>query len=138
MSLSFRNVIFTSDPSTSPDASVIDETAVSSGVWQSIKYLWCRHTHTTVTPKRDGMPAHVVCQSCGWREPIMAAMPLATRTWDSSRDEERYQFEKRRRVALEQQRQIVMAKHAAPTARRPRRPRAPVSNIFPMKPAAGQ
>lgn len=60
------------------------------------------------------MPAHVVCDVCGWREPVMAATPKGTRTWDSSRDEARYQREKMRRDAVEAQRHQVTARRAAP------------------------
>jgi hypothetical protein len=110
-----------------------------SGVWQSIKHLWCRHTTTLITPKTDTMPAHVVCQSCGWREPVLAsAPPQGTRTWDSSRDEARYQIEKKRREAVEEQRQMVMARLATPTPRRARRSRTSDNNLLHMKRAIGE
>jgi hypothetical protein len=111
----------------------------SAGLWKSIKHLWCRHSRTITTPKTDTMPAHVVCQSCGWREPVLAPAPQGTRTWDSSRDEARYQLEKKRRAALEEQRQLVVAKLATPNPRRPRRTRAgDSSNLLHMKPAIGE
>jgi hypothetical protein len=95
-------------------------------LWRSLRYLWCTHRRTTVTPKTDLMPAHVVCDACGWREPVIAtAPPKATRTWDSTRDEARYEREKRRRLAIEQQKQSAMAQWgvSAPTPIRPRRAR---------------
>jgi hypothetical protein len=55
------------------------------------------------------MPAHVVCRSCGWREPVDVTMPKATSTWDSTRDHARYEREKRRRLAIEQQKQVALA-----------------------------
>ena len=76
-----------------------------AGVWRSLRNLWCRHRETITTPKTPTMPAHIVCQSCGWREPVLASVPQGTRTWDSSRDEERYQREKKRRE-LEKQRAL--------------------------------
>jgi hypothetical protein len=86
----------------------------ASGLWQSLQRLWCQHHNTSITSKTDTMPAHIVCDSCGWREPVMATMPRGTRTWDSSRDEARYEREKRRRLAIEQQKQIAMAQMAVP------------------------
>jgi hypothetical protein len=111
-----------------------------AGFWQSLKHLWCRHPETITTPKTETMPAHIVCQSCGWREPVLASMPQGTRTWDSSRDETRYQLEKKRRAAVEEQRQLVMAKLATPNPRRTRRVRATDSgsNLLHMKPAIGE
>jgi hypothetical protein len=64
--------------------------------------------------------------------------PLATRTWDSSRDEARYQLEKRRRIAVEEQRQQVMARLAGPTPRRPRRTRSDRGTLLHMQPAVGE
>ena len=113
----------------------------ANSLWRSIRNLWCRHRQTIVAPKMAGMPAHVVCQACGWREPVLAAAPRATRTWDSSRDEERYQREKKRRAAVEQQLQSVVAKRATPepagrtTARRSRTRRG---NVVEMKRAVGE
>jgi hypothetical protein len=111
----------------------------SAGLWQSIRHLWCRHPETVTTPKTNGMPAHMVCQACGWREPIIASTPQGTRTWDSSRDEARYQLEKKRREAFEEQRQMVMAKLAMPAPRRGRRAaRHDQGNLLHMKPAIGE
>jgi len=85
------------------------------------------------------MPAHIVCESCGWREPILAEAPQGTRTWDSSRDEARYQLEKKRRAAVEEQRQMVMARLATPAPRRPRRGRShDRGNLLHMKTAVGE
>ena len=116
----------------------LTDTQPTRGLWRSIKYLWCRHTNTTTTPRSGTMPAHLVCQSCGWREPIAASAPHATRTWDSTRDEARYQLEKKRRLAAEEQRQQVMARLASPTPRRPRRPRSGRGTLLHMKPAVGE
>jgi hypothetical protein len=111
----------------------------SPWLWQSLRHLWCRHRETFTTPKTDSMPAHLVCQACGWREPIIASMPQGTRTWDSSRDEARYQLEKKRREAFEEQRQMVMAKLAMPAPRRGRRTtRQDQGNLLHMKPAIGE
>jgi hypothetical protein len=111
----------------------------STGLWQSIRHLWCRHGETFTTPKTDTMPAHLVCRACGWREPVIASMPQGTRTWDSSRDEARYQLEKKRREAFEEQRQMVMAKLAMPAQRRGRRTtRQDQGNLLHMKPAIGE
>jgi len=110
----------------------------ASTLWRSLRHLWCRHRETAITPKVDGMPAHVVCTSCGWREPVLATMPQGTRTWDSSRDEARYQLEKKRRTAFEEQRQLVMAKLATPAPRRPRRGRTNGGTLLHMKPAVGE
>src|SRR5262245_48527742 len=79
-------------------------------VWRSLRQLWCRHPHTVITPKTADMPAHVVCESCGWREPVIASTPRGTRTWDSSRDERRYEREKERRSVAEEQRRIAIAR----------------------------
>ena len=130
--------MLTSDQSSSTDDVLVGNALATSGMWQSIKHLWCRHRDTVVTPRVDGMPPHVVCRSCGWREPVMASAPLGTRTWDSSRDEARYQLQKKRRAAVEEQRQVVVAKRAAPTARRSRRVRVQGGNVLRMKPAVGE
>ena len=107
-------------------------------LWRSVRHLWCRHANTTITAKTLAMPAHVVCEDCGWREPVRAALPQGTRTWDSSRDDARYEREKRRRLALEQQRQVVHAQSALPSAREPRGRRTSDGNIFEMKRTAAQ
>jgi hypothetical protein len=109
-----------------------------SGLWKSLLHLWCRHPQTITTPRVGGMPPHVVCQSCGWREPVLAAAPQGTRTWDSSRDEARYRLEKKRREAVEDQRQLVVAKLATPAPRKTRRPHTPGGNLLHMKPAVGE
>jgi anaerobic selenocysteine-containing dehydrogenase len=110
----------------------------TTGLWSSLKLLWCRHRDTATTPKAPGMPAHIVCRSCGWREPLLASVPQGTRTWDSTRDEARYQLEKRRREAVEAQRQMVVARLATPAPRRFRRPRAESGNLLHMQPAVGE
>jgi hypothetical protein len=109
-----------------------------SGLWHSLRNLWCRHRETVVTPKTESMPSHVVCQSCGWREPVLASAPQGTRTWDSSRDEARYQLEKKRRAAVEEQRQLIVARLATPNPRRTRRSRTSNGNLLHMKPAVGE
>lgn len=118
----------------------LESGASTHSFWRSIRNLWCSHRRTIVTPKTAGMPAHVVCQSCGWREPVLAAAPQATRTWDSSRDEERYEREKKRRAAVEEQMQSVIAQRATPEpARRTvRRPRTRRGNVVEMKRAVGE
>lgn len=63
------------------------------------------------------MPAHEVCLACGFRTPVAATRPQGTRTWDSSRDEERYEREKRRRQAVEAKKQTVASQLSAPAAR---------------------
>lgn len=109
------------------------------GMWRSLRNLWCRHRETITTPKTATMPAHLVCQTCGWREPVLATRPQGTRTWDSSRDEERYQREKKRREAIAEQRQTVEARLAIPTApRASRRPRARRDNVLELKRAVGE
>jgi hypothetical protein len=114
-------------------------TAPPNTLWRSIRHLWCRHRETVVTPKVNGMPAHVVCQKCGWREPLMAsAPPRATRTWDSSRDEERYQREKKRREAVEAQRQQVIARLATPEHQLSRRTSSSSGHVVELKRAAGE
>ncbi|MEO8070449.1 MAG: hypothetical protein ABI652_03535 [Acidobacteriota bacterium] len=81
-----------------------------------LRRLWCRHEHTVVTAKTEAMPAHVVCEDCGWREPVMAASPKATRSWDSTRDEARYEREKKRRLAAEQRRLVATAVRTSPAS----------------------
>jgi len=83
-------------------------------LWRSMRRLWCSHSRTIVTPRTDLMPPHVVCQLCGWREPAPTTPPQGVRTWDSSRDEARYARDKRRRAALELQRQEAVARLAVP------------------------
>ncbi|MCC7010041.1 MAG: hypothetical protein IT184_14635 [Acidobacteria bacterium] len=86
-----------------------------------------------MTPKTADMPAHIVCRSCGWREPVIPGAPIGTRTWDSSRDEYRYLREKKRRAALDEQKQDVLARSTspAPVAVTPRRRRR--SNVIRLK-----
>ena len=113
-------------------------THTNDSVWHSVRRLWCSHRNTTTTTRTATMPAHVVCRSCGWREPVLAPAPQGTRTWDSSRDEARYQLEKKRREAVEEQRQQVMARLAAPTTRRPRRARTQGATLLHMTRASGE
>ncbi len=108
------------------------------GLWRALKHLWCRHHTTTVTAKTDDMPAHVVCQSCGWREPVMAGTPQGTRTWDSTRDEARYQLEKRRRAAAERRRTKLIAQGAVPATARATRARPGAGKLLHMKRAIGE
>jgi hypothetical protein len=108
------------------------------GLWRALKHLWCRHASTIITAKTDDMPAHVVCQSCGWREPVMADTPQGTRTWDSSRDEARYQLEKKRRAAAERRRAKVIAQGAVPAATRTSRTRPRAGTLLHMKRAVGE
>jgi hypothetical protein len=92
-------------------------------VWHSLQRLWCSHTRTMVTPRVPGMPPHMVCENCGYRTPVEATPPQGIRTWDSTRDEERYEREKKRRQAAEQKRQVAIAQLSVPTPRaRARRP----------------
>ena len=83
------------------------------------------------------MPAHTVCLACGWREPVQPAIPHAVRTWDSTRDEVRYQLEKKRRAAIEHQRLLAEARMATP-ARVRRSAREANGNVVHMKPAIGE
>lgn len=110
----------------------------AAGLWRTLKHLWCRHRDTITTPKRLDMPAHVVCRSCGWREPVLAGAPAATRTWDSSRDEARYQLEKKRRTELEHQRQLMISRLATPGAEPGRRRKPRRGNVIQMNPAVGE
>jgi hypothetical protein len=121
-----------------PDQRVDTTGANAPGLWRSLKHLWCRHSSTIITAKTDGMPAHVVCQSCGWREPVMADTPQGTRTWDSSRDEARYQSEKKRRTAAERRRAKVIAQGAVPATTRTSRTRQKAGTLLHMKRAAGE
>lgn len=108
----------------------------STGLWRSLRALWCSHSEMFHTAKTDTMPAHVVCASCGWREPVLAAAPRGTRTWDSSRDEARYQREKKRRASVEEQLQNVVARRAAPGVA-DRRGRTRRTNVLEMKRVVG-
>lgn len=112
--------------------------APRSGVLSSVRRLWCRHAETVVTPRVPDMPAHVVCVACGWREPLVASAPRATRTWDSSRDEARYEQEKKRRTELEGRRQMLIAETALST-KRPvmARRRVRANNVFELKRVSG-
>lgn len=88
--------------------------------------------------KTADMPAHTVCESCGWREPVMAVVPRGTRTWDSTRDEARYLREKERRIAAEAQRQFATVLRAAPAPRALRLGRERDLNLVGVKrPLAG-
>src|SRR5262245_19609837 len=73
-------------------------------LWQLIRRRWCHHAQRTITPRTAIMPAHTICLTCGWREPVDAISPMATRTWDSTRDEARYEREKKRRAQVELER----------------------------------
>jgi hypothetical protein len=77
------------------------------------------------------MPAHTVCLTCGWREPVDATSPVATRTWDSTRDEARYEREKQRRARVELQRTQVIRELARPLPKmgKTRRQRSNVIDI---------
>lgn len=111
-------------------------------ILQTVRSLWCRHRRTVTTPKTPDMPAHAVCLSCGWREPLLPAAPQGTRTWDLSRDEKRYRLEKRRRERIEQQRLAAEAQLTLPAPVRPVRRTAPgratVVPIKPIRPAVGE
>ena len=96
-----------------PDGFDNAEPVLELGFWSAIRGLWCRHPRTYQTNRTATMPPHVVCLSCGWREPVEVARPTATRTWDSSRDAARYERQKRRREALERRMQ-----HASSDGRR--------------------
>lgn len=119
--------------STSTDTPAIP----STGLWRALRLMWCRHRKTFVTAKTDLMPAHVVCEACGWREPLIAATPKATRTWDSTRDEARYEREKKRRAVSEEQKLQAIAQLSSPAAKtgRPRRSRR--GNIVELKRVVG-
>ena len=83
--------------------------------WRAFRQSWCRHGRTTYIPKTKDMPAHRVCDTCGWREAIVATRPpVAARTWDSTRDERRYERDKQRRLAIEKRRLSVIALRATP------------------------
>lgn len=102
-------------------------------LWQSVRSLWCRHSQTIVTPRTALMPPHVVCQTCGWREPAETHRPQGVRTWDSSRDEARYLREKRRRAALESRKQSVASQLAAPQPKPAKARRARKENVVQLK-----
>ncbi|MEO7190025.1 MAG: hypothetical protein ABI051_03110 [Vicinamibacterales bacterium] len=114
-----------------------ESTTFETTIWQSLRHLWCHHRRTIITPKTEAMPAHVVCQACGWREPLLATAPKATRTWDSTRDEARYVRDKKRRVAAEEQRQVAVAQLSTPTQKVVRRRRAGRANVLEMNRAVG-
>ncbi len=103
-----------------------------AALWRSLRHLWCRHRDTTLTPKSATMPAHRLCTACGWREPVIAEMPKATSTWDSTRDEDRYEREKKRRNAIENQRRTAIAQMSIPGAKPARTRRAGQSNVVAM------
>jgi len=110
---------------------------MQSSLWQSVQKLWCRHPRTTTTVKTNSMPAHHVCEACGWREPVQAHMPHATRTWDSSRDDARFTQEKQRRLAYEEQRLRAVALRATPTPRPVRSGRGRDLSVVMKQPLAG-
>jgi hypothetical protein len=99
-------------------------------LWRAMRRLWCRHAHTVVTARAGIIPPHLVCEACGWREPMLAEAPKATRTWDSTRDETRYLSQKKRRVVLEQQKQSVISQRSAPTPAAVKARRARQDNVF--------
>jgi hypothetical protein len=103
--------------------SIVSITDTTPSLWRTLRLAWCRHKDTVIVAKTATMPAHVVCKSCGWREPVAPKAPIGTRTWDSTRDEHRYEREKKRRVAVEEQKQEVIAQLAAPTPPKPIAPR---------------
>ena len=104
-----------------------------STIWRSLlRHLWCQHPHTTLTEKSDTMPAHRVCDDCGWREAATAVLPRATSTWDSTRDEDRYEREKKRRNTIESQRRAAHAQLATPGARPVRARRSRQDNVVEM------
>lgn len=78
------------------------------------------------------MPAHTVCLACGYRTPVSATLPQGTRTWDSSRDEERYEREKRRRQVVESKKQTAVSQLSVPAARVVRAKRASHDNVIEM------
>lgn len=106
-------------------------------MWRSIRSLWCQHSETFVTRKTAAMPAHTVCAACGWREPVVASVPQGVRTWDSSRDSERYEREKKRRVQLEERRQMAIAEIASAASKPGRARRGRRTNVFELKRASG-
>ena len=97
--------------------------------WKSIRRLWCHHRHVIVTPRTQEMPSHTVCQACGWRMPVPATRPVGTRTWDSSRDEQRFEREKRRRLVAEQRKQVAASQLAAPAPKLSRARREDDDNV---------
>jgi len=78
------------------------------------------------------MPPHTVCLACGFRTPVSATLPQGTRTWDSSRDEERYEREKRRRQAIDVKKQAAASQLSAPAARAVRAKREQHDNVIEM------
>lgn len=109
----------------------------ATSLWQSIAHLWCRHRETVMIPKREGMPAHIECVSCGWREPVIAGRPQGVRTWDSTRDEARYEREKKRRAQADEQRRLLaVASLSALDARPARTRRGRRGNVVELKRAS--
>ena len=104
---------------------------------QTVRSFWCRHPRVVTTEKAPGMPAHTVCVACGWREPVAPAVPQGVRTWDSTRDEARYQLEKKRRAMIEHQRQLAEARMATPPRTR-RSTREQTGNVVRLQPASGE
>jgi hypothetical protein len=79
------------------------------------------------------MPAHRVCDACGWREPVQPTLPHGTRTWDVSRDDARYAREKRRRDVYEEQRLRAVAMRATPAPAPMRQTRTHDLTVVAMK-----
>jgi hypothetical protein len=92
----------------------VEQLLETPSFWQVFKRRWCRHPLMIRTERTAQMPAHDVCQVCGWREPVFASLPQSSRTWDSSRDSKRVTRDRRRRVALESQRLAIAARRATP------------------------
>jgi hypothetical protein len=109
----------------------------SRTVVQILRSFWCAHHDTVTHARAAGMPAHLECRTCAWREPVPPALPQGTRTWDSSRDEARYQAEKRRRAAAEQQRLLAQVRLAGPLEGKTRT-RARRANVVALRPAVGE
>jgi hypothetical protein len=82
------------------------------------------------------MPPHTVCLTCGWREPVDAASPVGTRTWDSTRDEARYEREKQRRAKAELERTLLARDMAQPLSKI-RKGRRRQSNVIDITRAMG-
>jgi hypothetical protein len=122
-------LLLESFPTTAVDTQALF-TPPEPSLWRAVKHLWCKHQNTFRTQKTDTMPAHVVCRSCGWREPVIANQPVGTRTWDSSRDEARYERDKKRREAIATQKQSVEAQLAAPSSRDTRPRPGRVTNVL--------
>jgi len=105
--------------------------------WRALRQSWCRHDRTTVIAKTADMPAHEVCDACGWREAVIAsAPPVAARTWDSTRDERRYARDKQRRLTLEKRRQTAIVQLATPATPQPRISHERALKIVTMKKSA--